>query len=91
MPKGFQLSRLTLNHIEFVHGLLQSRAINEEQAVGLVADGLRGMPENVRRVLFPINKKVYRIITDHLSQGYRKISIWSDGKGKRYVAADVHF
>lgn len=87
--KGFQLSPLTLNHIEFVNGLYENETISEEQAVQLVADALREMPASVRNILLPMNKDVYRCITDHLAHGTRKIAIWADGSGKRYVAAEA--
>ena len=88
-PKGFQLSPITLNHIEFIDGLFRSGIYTEDQAVEEVADAIREMPAPVRKVLLPLNKDVYRIITDHLSHGVRKIAVYRDGTGKKYVAADV--
>ena len=88
-PEGFQLSPITLNHIEFIDGLFRSGVYTEDQAVEEVANAIREMPAPVRKVLLPLNRDVYRIITDHLSHGARKIAVYKDGTGKRYMAADI--
>jgi|SRR3989338_8852240 len=86
-PKGYQLSPLTINHIDYIGGLHDGGVITEDQAAELIADGIREMPAEVRRVLLPFNTSIYRTVREHRRKGVDKIAIYVE-KEKRYVAVD---
>ena len=86
--RGFQLSRLTLNHFEFIRGLYDNGVINEGALIDLASEGLKGVPREAQHVLYPVNWDVVRLVTDHYRSGRKKIAIYMDCKGQRYVTAD---
>ena len=86
--RGFQLSQLTLQHFDFVEGLFESGVIDEKLAVELAQEGLKGIPKEAQLVLHPLNGEVLQLVVQHVRAGRRKIAIYRDGKGQRYVAAD---
>ena len=86
-PRGFELPSLTSAHFNFVNGLYAEGVVTEEEAIDLFANGIREMPAEVRRVLLPIDKRIFKIISDYLEHGNRRIAIYQDASGKKCVAA----
>lgn len=86
--RGVQLSQMTLRHLEFVEGLLESGVVTPQLALQLADQGLQGIPADARRILHPMTGEVLQLVVQHLRSGRRKISIGRDDDGQLYVAAD---
>lgn len=85
---GFQFSQLTVLHIEFVGFLLEERVISASVGLELITDGLKGLPPEAKNVILPLNEEMMHLIYTHIKSGRRKIAIYRDGNGERYVAGN---
>jgi hypothetical protein len=88
--KGFQLSSLTLLHFNFLFDIYRSGTIDERLMVALAHEGLKGIPREAEKVICPINREVISLVYDHYREGRKKIAIYRDARGQRYVAADFN-
>lgn len=88
--RGFQFSQLTLQHIDFVASLESSGVFTTKDALEEITEYLSndGLPKEAKPVILPFDEEVYRLVHQHLQSGRRKIAIYKDGEGQRYVAAD---
>ncbi|HLD57023.1 MAG TPA: hypothetical protein VJA47_01880 [archaeon] len=86
--QGFQLSRLTICHLDFLQGLYDDGFIDERALTELAHEGLKGIPKEAQRVLYPMTEEVVGLVANHYRSGKKKIAIYMDGKGQRRVAAD---
>jgi len=89
--RKFQLSSQTLLHIDFVAGLEQNGILTHEQALDQITQGLlEDIPKEAERVVLPFTPILYSMIRQQYQSGRKKIEIWKDEKGERYLMADFH-
>ena len=86
--RGFQLSQLTLLNMDFVRGLYDDGTIDEKALIELAQESLKGIPKEAHAVLYPLNLEIVGLVTNHYRSGRKKIAIYRDRSGQRYVAAD---
>ncbi len=86
--RGFRLPKLTICHLDFVQGLFDSGFIDEKALTELAEEGLKGLPQGTRILLYPMTEEIVGLVANHYRSGRRKIAIYRDGSGQRYVAAD---
>ncbi len=86
--RGFQLSRLTIQHFDFLQNLYDSGVLGEREVAELASEGLKGIPKEAQRVLYPVNLELVHLVSNHYRSGREKIAIYKDRGGQRYVAAD---
>ncbi len=86
--RGFQLSRLTIQHFDFLLGLHESGMLSEKGICEEAEAGLSGMPKEAERVIYPVNLEIVGLVSQHYRSGRKKIAIYRDADGQRYVAAD---
>jgi hypothetical protein len=81
-----RLSSLDLAHVRFLDRLIERRAMTEDQGVALLSQELGRRPGS--KDLLPISSGLLRTIASQVRRGCRRITIWTDEVGKRYVTAD---
>ncbi len=86
--KGWQLSQLTILHIDFIVRLIDDGTVTETEGVELVEKGLEELVKDAKDVIFPINREIIGLVSQHFRSGRRKIAIYRDTHDQRYVAAD---
>lgn len=87
--KGFQLSQLTILYINFIVGMEQTEAFTPQQSIEEITKYIsKSLPIEAQRVVLPMNEELYMKIHKHFQEGKRKIAVYRDGGGQRYIAAD---
>ena len=81
-----RFSSLELIYIRFLHRLIQRGAMTEEQGVCLLSSELALRSDS--SALLPISVGFFRTITSQIGRGCRRIAVWTDDVGKRYITAD---
>ncbi len=92
LPKKTRRCKLPLNallHFDFLEGLVEAGTISEQLAMQLAQQSLEEISKEEQRVLEPLTGDVLRMVVEQLRSGRRKISIWKDERGQRYVAAEL--
>ena len=89
--KGFELSQFTLLHIDFVVSMQNSGAFTKKQALEEITQHVsNSTPPEAQKILLPMSEEAYRMIHEHFQGGRRKIAIYKDGEGQRYIVADSY-
>ncbi|MBI4163523.1 MAG: hypothetical protein HY512_01555 [Candidatus Aenigmarchaeota archaeon] len=86
--RDFQLSRLTINHFDFLQNLYDNGVLDEKGVIDLATEGLKDIPKEARGVLYPVDLEVVGLVARHFRSGREKVAIYRDRKGQRYVVAD---
>lgn len=84
--KEARFTALELGYIRFLDGLIQRGGMTEEEGVELLSFELSERADS--SVLLPISKGLLRTVTSQIRRGCRRIAVWTDEVGKRYVTAD---
>ena len=89
--RGFQLSQLMLQHIDFLAGMELSGVLTEEAVLEEIAKHFTsGIPAEARPLLLPFTGEVYRLVHQHFQSGRKKIAVYMNTRGQRYIAADYY-
>jgi len=83
-----QISGYILNYIEFLEGLYCSGAISERTFESLAIHELKNLDREERLALHPLTLEIARIALSQYKSGRKKISIWRNQCGERYLAAE---
>ena len=84
--KAVRLTALELAHIRFLDRLIERAHLTEDQGVALLSKELSQRPDG--EALLPIGKGFLRTVTSQVRRGCRRLTIWTDEVGKRYISAD---
>ena len=85
-PRSARLTSLEMAHIRFLDRLIVRGAMTEDQGITLISQELSQRPDS--QALLPISRGFLRTVAAQLRRGYRRLTIWTDEVGKRYVTAD---
>lgn len=84
---GIKLSSLTINHLEFVLGLKNSGMITEQQGLELITEAWSMFPKGAKQIMLPITTSMLDLIYNYITSGRRRIAIYIDDRGEKYIAA----
>ena len=86
-PQAARLTSLEMAHIRFLDRLIQREALTEDQGISLLSEEFSQRPDS--EALLPISRGFLRTVATQLRRGCRRLTIWTDDVGKRYVTADL--
>lgn len=84
--RAARLTALEMAHIRFLDRLIVRGAMTEDQGISLLSEEFSTRPDS--EALLPISRGFLRTVATQLRRGCRRLTIWTDEVGKRYVTAD---